>query len=425
MRVDDDPWHKMGLFAAVVEETARIRFMVPTFPGPEMFVRRLDQPETLLRWYDILKKLLNDTVHEGGASRHILMLVDDNNLIRFPASIPWHRWPSTADRSVELAARHQDCCRSLRQLILHQRNQNQSGLQSARHQALVDLTWLINTIRGMTAPLPDQLTRFVQAHQRWVADLETFLVTLMRRGAAAWDRVETVGNFRRCELGQAFYCPDGTLWPWRHLSIVRDMEQLHKDFHATVAVEASVATALRSRSLSHGEQQLLEQSTQQRMVAIRELSHQLVQCIEATFKEIRQTDNIAQPFTLAIPEEISLAQAIANIEMWETRIQRFISAPFDTAIDKILLHTSCPTGKRIDGVMDDPVRFGCHAALLEQVDVLHRNQHATAASIVAFVRHGQPDQARMLLNKLGRDCHHLIDFMRQSGSILNIKPDRV
>ncbi|MBF0160187.1 MAG: hypothetical protein HQL58_11765 [Magnetococcales bacterium] len=416
MTIEDDPWQEMGLFSIVKPETAKVRFMVPTFPGPEMFVHQLDHLETLLRWYDVLKQVLE-------RQSNVLVLVDDHNLIRFPATVPWDRWPATVGCCVDLAAKHQACCRLLRQLVLYQASRNRAGSEATQHQLLVDLTGLIHTVRGMVTPLPDQLVRFTQAHHRWVTDFEAFLDRLMKRGVASWDRVEAAGNFRLCELGQAFYRPEGMLWHWRHLSLVRDLEQLHKDFHATVAVEASIATTLRSYSLTAVEQLSLQQTVQQKLAVVRDLSHQLVQCMDAAFLEIRQSKGVPQPFVVLVPERTTLSRVVAQVEMWQTRIERFIGAPFDPAIDKILLHTTCPTGQRIDRIMDDPIRLSRHAPLLDQVDTLHRNQHATAARIVAWVRQGQPDQARMLLNKLEQDCRRLIGFMQQFGVLLDITPD--
>ncbi|MBF0309160.1 MAG: CZB domain-containing protein [Magnetococcales bacterium] len=414
-----DPWAEMGVYAAL--KPVQAPFPVPTFPEPELFLYPLERLDHLLRWYEILQRVLTSNREAA-----ILSLVDDNRLIRFPATISWSRL-LTCPPPPTLADNHRQLCNNVRNLLTGLGKQEKESARQAWQNSLNLLKSHMEEIHRLLPKaafqgykLEERKNFFVQAHLEWLGQFESYLDGVLERGATVWERIEEAGNYRRCRLGQAFSRQNGDLWPWRQLPAVQEMDRLHKHFHATVAIDAAVASSLRGRGVSPGELEQLNRFTRQKIANLQTISRQLVSQIHTTFQAVAREEGPPPAFLPPAPKPLALQEAIAGLKAWEARICAFVDSPTDTSIDRVLLHTSCPTGARIDAVMDDPFKLQRHGPVLEKIDTLHRNLHATGAIMVALVREHQLDNARRLLDNLQRYRLDLIGYLELSGDLLNI-----
>jgi hypothetical protein len=441
----DDPWSELGLFAVLRAPVVR-PFAIPTFPEPEMFVRLVDQPATLMTWYRCLHRVLQLPAHEVSGR-----LLDNMNMVRFPVRVPWAQMSGHTARygdDREPGRQHLQVCTTLRQGLLAA---GQGELVRAG-QIFRQVTELLQSLMAhvtryvhevgppgaagrqdgalSAVDIDGQIAGFVAAHREWVTGFRSFLDHLDQHGIAVWDRIEEAGDFRRCRLGQVFALQGGVLLPYRHLPEVREMDRLHKQFHATVAVEANIMVALRVRGLTGREQERLERKSHQHWEMVESISQRLVHQIRQAFLAAQRAEQLghvaAQPADGAERlHPVPFTRVAAAIREWEARVCRFIERPeADATIDQILLHTGCAFSTRIDAVMDDPLLMEQHGSVLRRVDELHRRQHATAAVMVAMVRDGQRDEARRLRTSLVRHCDDLLEMLRAAGTLLRIDSSR-
>ncbi|MEO5371233.1 MAG: hypothetical protein H7833_14265 [Magnetococcus sp. DMHC-1] len=422
-----DPWQAMGRMAAFRNDFTQ-SFSVLTFPPMEMFLQPVDGLEAVLRWYQCLETALMEFQKSGTP------FFDERKIVRFPLDMPFSGF-FAVDGIAALSQRHHDICSQVRMgtLSLEQGKQNPETGQLLRH-ACTTIRNQMQAIRDLMknrAPLPPTehspvhigslLASHIQAHRQWLERYQEHMLKVLEHGALRWEYAKKAGDFITCTLGQAFSRHDGIFWPILHLEPVHKLNDAHKHFHASLAVEVEVINALRSRGLTPVELDKLRKMILARRDGIRRMSRELIDLMPSAFDLIlnRATDQPI-PTRMATLPPITYSQMVAGIQNWGNRIRKFVEDPHDPGISQILLHTECPTGQRIHQAMADPVRLKTYENPLQAMESVHLQTHITATVVVVLTWAGYTDEARTMLSTLQRDERRLIEFIQKTGDIIGV-----
>lgn len=401
-------------------------FPVPTFPDISMFeIPRLDLA-AVENWYVWFKERL--TLHRDQG----IALFDANNVIPFPAMTPFERLKDLEAGTADLRGLHEEICHQVR-YAAYQANQGAARKNEAR-QALDAAMDRIDSLRerlsagrsrkptGLSAAgLKTSVDQYVRAHRDWVKQFQGYMNQLLDRGVTSWEQIAFAGDFTHCKLGKEIYRKDGELWLNRRLPVVQALESLHKDFHGMMAVEAEIASALRSRGLNTDEQNHVRSLVLSRVNKVMRVSDALVDSIGPAFLAVYgEGTTIAAPALPNVLKPIQLSLVLADMADWEKRIIGIIETRHDPGIDSILLHTGCPTGQRIAAAMTDPVLGTSFRVPLERIDSAHMRYHTSGAKIVAFVQEGLIDDALAAVPTLQNEGRKLAAFLNSVGQAINI-----
>ncbi|MBF0425977.1 MAG: hypothetical protein HQL66_09195 [Magnetococcales bacterium] len=424
-----DPWSTMGRVAAL--RTAFPQgFTVLTFPPLGMFQQQADSLETIERWYRCLADAIATFTTTGTP------FYDPKRVVHFPSEMPFSNFLAP-DPCVALSEQHHTLCSQVRRGVSLAEADRRPESQQALREATGILQNLITTLhdlagkqRGRKIPatsspihVGDLLAQHIRNHRLWVDRYQEHLTRILEYGVVDWEYVREAGDFVNCALGHALIRHDGILQPIRHREEFHKLNDLHKHFHATLAVDIEVASALRFRGLTPGEFDHLRRMVVARRGAVRQLSRELIDQMAAAFDRLlhHPGDPVATQSTELLPlPTLTQTHLAENILGWQNRILGFVNRPFDIGIDGLLLHTTCPTGKRIHTAIGDPMRFKAYEQPLLAMERLHMQAHATATIVVALVRAGQTIEARTMTATLEQDVARLIAFIRKTGEIIGV-----
>lgn len=403
--------------------TIRVKspFPVLTFPDPSMFEMPTMTFASMTRWYDWFLERLVAWRNEDKP------FYDPMRLACFPSMMPFEQVVSSLQDCALLRRKHNDVCSGIRRSVV----QRQLDALSPWRDTLDGSLELVQRIRNFLATRnrgsragsggadhPD-VERFAKAHAHWVEEFRNYLGQLLARGVFDWQGHRFAGDFHGCTLGREIYRRNGPLWVYRSLPEVQKLEAIHKHFHAMLVVEAEIAATLRLQGLAPRELEQVLTQVLNRANKVLHLSDELLATLSTAFQAVEKAQSGAPDQVDAI-KPVLLPLVLRDMQAWEDRVLRMVDRPIDSGIESVLLHTGCPTGRRIVQAMLDPMLSGTWKVMLSRIDEAHMRYHITGSIIVALAQEGLRSEAEHKIPLLKREGEWLAKCLRSDGQAIGV-----